>query len=108
MWTITIVNSQSTIWCSDGQPTLNVVRGGPGESSPFIVDGKGFLDVTELNMRAPDPDSEYILIDADLYLTEVQIPSSPCGKPLTGSLALLPADDSRVSSATPGSEREGS
>ncbi|KAL3487193.1 hypothetical protein BJX62DRAFT_246163 [Aspergillus germanicus] len=83
MWTITTADSESTIWCSDGEHILNVSRGGPGESSRLIVDGKGFLDVTELNMRAPDPDSEYILIDADLNLTEVQIPSSPCGKPLT-------------------------
>jgi hypothetical protein len=83
MWSITAVDSDFTIWCSDGEPVLNVSRGGPGESSRLIVDGKGFLDITQLNVRAPDPDSEYIFIDGDLNSTEVQIPSSPWGKSRT-------------------------
>ncbi|KAL3451392.1 hypothetical protein BJX65DRAFT_293408 [Aspergillus insuetus] len=78
MWTITTVDSEFTIWCSDGESILDVSRGGPGESSRLIVDGKGFLDITENNVQAPNPDSEFILVDGDLNMTQVQIPSFPC------------------------------
>jgi hypothetical protein len=83
MWSTKTVDSEFTIWCSDGEPILNVSRGGQGESSRLIVDGKGFLDITKLDVKVPDPDSEYILIDGDLNLTEVETPSSPCGESLT-------------------------
>ncbi|KAJ0413111.1 hypothetical protein BJY00DRAFT_322509 [Aspergillus carlsbadensis] len=85
MWIITTVHSEATLWCSDGEPILNVVRGGAGESSRLIVDGKGFLDITDLNVKAADPESEYILIDDDLNSTEVQIASSPRAIDANGS-----------------------
>ncbi|KAL2847052.1 hypothetical protein BJX68DRAFT_268353 [Aspergillus pseudodeflectus] len=78
MWTITTVDSELMLWCSDGKPILNVARGGSGESTRLIVDRKGFLDITELDVKAPDPGTEYILIDCDLNSTEVQISSPPC------------------------------
>jgi hypothetical protein len=92
MWTITSVESKLTLWCSDGEPILNVSRGGPGKSSRLIVDRKGFLDITELDVKAPDPETEYILIDCDLNSTEVQIPSSPCGTSLSPYIPIHAAE----------------
>jgi hypothetical protein len=82
MWTITTVDSELMLWCSDGKPILNVARGGPGESSRLIVDRKGFLDITELN----------ILIDCDLNTTEVQTPSSPSGTALSPYIPIHVAE----------------
>lgn len=72
MWAITIIDSPFTLWCSDGRP-IDEARGGFGESSRIIVDQKGFLDITELNVKA----LEYVLIDSDLNCSEVQ--GSPHG-----------------------------
>lgn len=48
MWSLAVVDSPFTVWCSDGMP-INSIRGGNGESARFIIDKQGFLDVTELN-----------------------------------------------------------
>jgi hypothetical protein len=92
MWTITTVDSELMLWCSDGKPILNVARGGPGESSRLIVDRKGFLDITELDFKAPNPETEYILIDCDLNTTEVQTPSSPSGTALSPYIPIHVAE----------------
>lgn len=72
MWAITSIDSPFTLWCSDGRP-IDQVRGGFGESSRVVVDQKGFLDITQLNVKA----AEYVLIDSDLNCSEVQ--TSPYG-----------------------------
>ncbi|KAL7905926.1 Phospholipase/Carboxylesterase domain-containing protein [Trichoderma velutinum] len=48
MWHLVRILAASRIWFSDGNP-IAAQRGGHGVSSRLIVDGQGFLDVTELH-----------------------------------------------------------
>ncbi|KAJ5782359.1 hypothetical protein N7457_004133 [Penicillium paradoxum] len=72
MWHLATVNSPYTLWCSDGKP-IDAIRGGVGESSRFIVDGQGFLDITELKVMGEE--AEWILIDSRLNSTDEEIAS---------------------------------
>ncbi|KAE8153689.1 hypothetical protein BDV25DRAFT_148955 [Aspergillus avenaceus] len=53
MWYLAIIETDSQLWCSDGKP-VNTPRGGTGVSSRFIVDGQGFLDLTQIAGNAID------------------------------------------------------
>lgn len=50
-WAITnIANiNEFDVWVSDGNPVLNVTRGGPNTSTRLIVQTQGFLDVTMIS-----------------------------------------------------------
>lgn len=47
MWHLVRILAASRLWFSDGNP-IAAQRGGHGVSSRLIVDGQGFLDVTEI------------------------------------------------------------
>ncbi|PKK46320.1 hypothetical protein CI102_9796 [Trichoderma harzianum] len=47
MWHLVRILAASQLWFSDGNP-IAAQRGGHGVSSRLIVDGQGFLDVTEM------------------------------------------------------------
>lgn len=47
MWHLVQILAVSRLWFSDGNP-IAAQRGGHGVSSRLIVDGQGFLDVTEM------------------------------------------------------------
>ncbi|OTA04156.1 hypothetical protein A9Z42_0046930 [Trichoderma parareesei] len=48
MWQLVQILSASQLWFSDGN-SIETIRGGRGISSRLIVDGQGFLDVTEVH-----------------------------------------------------------
>lgn len=47
MWHLVQILAVSQLWFSDGNP-IAAQRGGHGVSSRLMVDGQGFLDVTEI------------------------------------------------------------
>lgn len=49
MWQLVQILSASQLWFSDGN-SIETIRGGRGISSRLIVDGQGFLDVTEVHI----------------------------------------------------------
>ncbi|USV98553.1 hypothetical protein KUA23_15815 [Pseudomonas pergaminensis] len=55
MWQFQSINNPSgaALWFSDGEP-LSVIRGGKGVSSRLIVEGQGFLDVTDFQNGFPN------------------------------------------------------
>jgi len=58
MWRLAEVDCISQLWFSDGN-AIKSVRGGHGVSFRLIVDGQGFLDLTEI------PLSQEQMIDAN-------------------------------------------
>jgi hypothetical protein len=58
MWRLAENDGKFQLWFSDGKP-INALRGGHGVSSRLIVEGQGFLDLTEIKI------TEMTMLDAN-------------------------------------------